>query len=120
MSIQDKIQSQIDSHPIVVYMKGTKDFPMCGFSASVVETFKSMDVPFETINILEDEDLRSGIKEYSNWPTIPQIFIGGEFVGGCDIIKDMHEAGELQEMIDGLKEAGKIQESRRDEFILLT
>ncbi len=95
--LEKRIREQISSAPIFVYMKGTKDFPMCGFSATVVGVLKELGVPFSTFNVLSDESIRQGIKEFSNWPTIPQVYLKGEFIGGCDIILDMHQRGELAE-----------------------
>ena len=92
-----KIQSQINSSNIVLYMKGTKDMPQCGFSAKVVHILNSYGVDYETVDVLSDPDIRQGIKEFSNWPTIPQLYIKGEFVGGCDICVEMDAAGELKQ-----------------------
>jgi monothiol glutaredoxin len=83
-----------------MYIKGEKEMPACGFSNQVVQIFKQFNVPFETRNVLANEDLRSSIKEYSNWPTVPQIFINGEFVGGCDIVTEMFQSGELKPLIE--------------------
>lgn len=99
MNIQEKIKDQIESHPIILYMKGTKELPMCGFSAKAVNILKSCQADFFTVNVLEDEEIRQGIKVFSNWPTIPQLYINGEFIGGSDIISEMYEAGELQPLI---------------------
>jgi monothiol glutaredoxin len=92
----DQIKQDITSNDVVLYMKGTAVFPQCGFSAAVVEVLGKLGVPFKGINILEDADLRQGIKDYANWPTIPQLYVKGEFVGGCDIVREMAESGELQ------------------------
>ena len=94
-----KIESDVKGNRVMVYMKGTAEQPMCGFSGRVVEIFKSYQVPFKTFNILEDEEIRNSIKEYSDWPTIPQIFIDGEFIGGCDIITEMHNNGDLAKLL---------------------
>ena len=96
-----RIQGILDEHPIVVFMKGTRNFPQCGFSATVVEVMKRMDADFHHVNVLEDPEIRQGIKEFANWPTIPQLYISGEFVGGCDIIIEMHDQGELESMLKG-------------------
>ncbi|MGQ0793268.1 MAG: Grx4 family monothiol glutaredoxin [Deltaproteobacteria bacterium] len=96
--IIQKIQSEIDRNRILIFMKGTKDFPQCGFSARVVEIFKSYGVPFETVNVLSSPELRQAIKEFSNWPTFPQVYIGGKLVGGCDICVEMNQSGELREL----------------------
>lgn len=94
-----EIESAINGNDIVVYMKGTKDFPQCGFSATVVQIFKNLNVNFLDINVLTNPELRQGIKEFSDWPTIPQIYIKGEFIGGCDIAKEMFQSGELQKLL---------------------
>ena len=92
----DQIKQDITSNDVVLYMKGTAVFPQCGFSAAVVQVLAKLGVPFKGINNLEDADLRQGIKDYANWPTIPQLYVKGEFVGGCDIVREMAESGELQ------------------------
>ena len=102
-AINERIQQQIDGDSIVLYMKGTPVFPMCGFSAQVVQILSQVGVPFQSYNILEDQDLRQGLKEFSNWPTFPQLFVKGELVGGCDIVREMYETGELGQL---LKEKG--------------
>jgi len=94
-----RIQSDIESHPVVLYMKGTPVFPQCGFSAQVVQVLSVLGVKFKAFNVLEDDALRQGIKEFSNWPTIPQLYVGGEFVGGCDIVREMYQSGELAELL---------------------
>ena len=99
MAIQNKIKQQIAENNILLYMKGNAELPMCGFSARTVNILKSCGAKFATIDVLQDEAIRQGIKVYSNWPTIPQLYIKGEFVGGSDIIAEMHEAGELQALI---------------------
>ncbi|HQT46642.1 MAG TPA: Grx4 family monothiol glutaredoxin [Acidocella sp.] len=93
------IQTAIDEAPVVLFMKGTPMFPQCGFSARVVQVLKHVGVPFKSVNVLEDAEVRDGIKAFSNWPTIPQLYIKGEFVGGCDIVTEMYQAGELQELL---------------------
>ena len=99
MSIQDVIRDQVKSNRVVLYMKGTPQFPQCGFSATVVEILKRSGVSdYLAVNVLENAEIRQGIKEYANWPTIPQLYVGGEFVGGCDILREMYEAGELQQV----------------------
>ena len=95
-AIFDQIKKDISENDVVLYMKGTAVFPQCGFSAAVVQIMSNLGVPFKGINILEDADLRQGIKDFANWPTIPQLYVKGEFVGGCDIVREMHESGELQ------------------------
>ena len=94
-----RIQSDITDHPVMLYMKGTAMFPQCGFSARVVQILNHLGVPFSTANVLEDAALRDGIKQFSSWPTIPQLYVGGEFVGGCDIITEMFQSGELESLL---------------------
>jgi monothiol glutaredoxin len=95
----DLIKEQVSKNDIVLYMKGTVDFPQCGFSAMVVGILQTLGLKFKDINILEDADLRQGIKDYSDWPTIPQLYVAGEFIGGCDIVREMYESGELSTLI---------------------
>ncbi|MGL4964611.1 MAG: Grx4 family monothiol glutaredoxin [Inquilinus sp.] len=97
----ERIRSDIAGTDVVVYMKGTPVFPQCGFSAAVVQVLTHLGVPFKGIDILTDPSLRQGIKEFSNWPTIPQVYVKGEFVGGCDIVREMFQTGELQELLEG-------------------
>ena len=100
MNIQDKIREQVSSNPVVLYMKGTPQFPQCGFSATAAEILKRCGVAdYFSVNILEDAEIRQGIKDYANWPTIPQLYVNGEFVGGCDIMREMFAAGELQPLL---------------------
>jgi len=94
-----RIQREITDNPVMLYMKGTAMFPQCGFSARVVQILSHLAVPFRTANVLEDPELREGIKEFSNWPTIPQLYVKGEFVGGCDIITEMYQTGELATLL---------------------
>jgi monothiol glutaredoxin len=96
--IFDEIKKEIASQDVVLFMKGNAQFPMCGFSGMVVQILKNMDVEFKAIDVLQDPDLREGIKEFTNWPTIPQLYVKGEFIGGCDIVKEMYQSGELQEL----------------------
>jgi len=96
----ERIRNDIASNDVVVYMKGTPVFPQCGFSAAVVQVLTHIGVPFKGIDILTDPGLRQGVKEYSNWPTIPQVYVKGEFVGGCDIVREMFQSGELQELLE--------------------
>ena len=98
MDVIERIKSTVESHPIVLFMKGTPQFPMCGFSGQVVQILDHLGVPYKGLNVLESDDLRQGIKSFSNWPTIPQLYVKGEFVGGCDIIREMFQAGELQQL----------------------
>jgi monothiol glutaredoxin len=95
----ERIQSEIDDAPVMLYMKGTAMFPQCGFSARVVQILTHLGVPFKTANVLEDMELREGIKQFSQWPTIPQLYVKGEFVGGCDIIMEMFQSGELETLL---------------------
>ena len=100
MSIQDKIREQVKGHSVVLYMKGTPQFPQCGFSATATEILKRCGVgDFFSVNVLADDEIRQGIKEYANWPTIPQLYVNGEFVGGCDIMREMYANGELQQVL---------------------
>jgi len=95
MSIREFIDREVKGNDVVVFMKGTPQFPMCGFSGQVVQILDHVGVPFKGVNVLESDELRQGIKEYANWPTIPQIYVKGEFLGGCDIVREMFQAGEL-------------------------
>jgi len=94
------IQNNIDNNNVVLFMKGTPDAPQCGFSMAVSNILKGLNVEFEGVNVLADQNLREGIKVYSDWPTIPQLYVKGEFVGGCDIVKEMYSDGELQKVLD--------------------
>lgn len=98
-NVLDKISEQIKKNNVMVYMKGTPDFPQCGFSAHTMEILKSHGCEFETVDVLADPAVREGIKQYSNWPTIPQVYINGKFIGGCDIIHELHERGELSSLL---------------------
>ena len=93
-----RIETDISTNPVMLYMKGNAHFPQCGFSARVVQILSHLGVPFTTANVLEDPELREGIKTFSNWPTIPQLYVKGEFVGGCDIVTEMFQSGELQKL----------------------
>jgi monothiol glutaredoxin len=103
MSVSQFIDNEVKSNDVVLFMKGTPQFPQCGFSGQVVQILDHLGVPYKGVNILESDDLRQGIKAYSNWPTIPQLYVKGEFVGGCDIVREMFQANELQDL---LKEKG--------------
>ena len=96
----ERIQKVIDNNDVVLFMKGEAAFPQCGFSSLVVQVLSQLGVPFKDINVLEDQDIRQGIKDFTNWPTIPQLYVKGEFVGGCDIIREMYESGELQDLLE--------------------
>jgi len=95
----DQIQGHITENAVVLYMKGTAQAPQCGFSAIVAQLLQRLDVPFTVVNVLADPNIREGIKKFSNWPTIPQLYIKGEFIGGCDIVKEMYQSGELQDLL---------------------
>jgi len=108
MDVQQVIQQQVNSHPVVLYMKGTPQFPMCGFSAGAVQILQASGVrDFFSVNVLENPEIREGIKKFANWPTIPQLYVKGEFVGGADILREMYQSGELQKLLDsaGAKQA---------------
>jgi monothiol glutaredoxin len=98
--LRQRIEEILGSHKIVLFMKGTKSFPQCGFSATVVEVLKRLEADFQGVNILADADLRQGLKEYADWATFPQLYVEGRFVGGCDIVRDMYQSGELAPIID--------------------
>ena len=100
MSTQELIKQQVTEHPVVLYMKGTPDFPQCGFSANVVNILRACGVQdIFTVDVLSNPEIRQGIKEYANWPTIPQLYVNGEFVGGSDILTEMYQSGELQKLL---------------------
>jgi monothiol glutaredoxin len=100
ITVHDRIHQQVTDNPVVLFMKGTPVFPQCGFSATVVQILSHMGVKFKGIDVLTDSSVREGIKEFSSWPTIPQLYVKGEFIGGCDIIREMFETGELQQMFE--------------------
>ena len=104
---RERIQTEVDGSDVLLFMKGTPVFPQCGFSAAVVQVLSHLQVKFSSVNVLEDSNIRDGIKQYSDWPTIPQLYVKGEFVGGCDIIREMFENGELSQYMEqkGLKAA---------------
>ena len=99
-ALKTRIDNEISSESVVLFMKGTPVFPQCGFSAAVVGVLSHLGVKFRGVNVLEDDSIREGIKAYSDWPTIPQLYVKGEFVGGCDIIMDMYRSGQLKELVD--------------------
>jgi len=99
-TVQQRIAQDVSDHPVVLFMKGTPVFPQCGFSAAVVQILSHLGVKFKGIDVLADPEIRQGIKEFSSWPTIPQLYVKGEFVGGCDIIREMFETGELQQLFE--------------------
>ena len=98
--VTERIKQDVTSNPVVLFMKGTPVFPQCGFSAAVVQILTHLGVKFKGVDVLTDPEIRQGIKEYSSWPTIPQLYVKGEFVGGCDIIREMFETGELKDLLD--------------------
>ena len=103
MNTKEKIKDLIDKNNVCLFMKGTPDSPQCGFSMAVSNVLKHLKVNFNGVNVLEDENLRQGIKDFSDWPTIPQLYIKGEFIGGCDIVKEMFEKGELKKLLESKK-----------------
>jgi len=105
MDTQDKIKQQVTGNPVVLYMKGTPQMPQCGFSAMAIQVLQACGVANPvTVNVLADPEIREGIKQYANWPTIPQLYVNGEFVGGSDILKEMYQSGELQKLLEGLRQ----------------
>jgi monothiol glutaredoxin len=97
--VRQVIDNEVKSNDVVLFMKGTPQFPMCGFSGQVVQILNYLGVPYKGVNVLDDPDIRQGIKDYSNWPTVPQLYVKGEFIGGCDIAREMFQAGELQQLL---------------------
>lgn len=105
MNVNQRIEEQLKAYPVLLYMKGTPDFPQCGFSARVVAALRALDAKFAYVNIFEDPEIREGLKTYSNWPTFPQLYVKGELIGGCDIAVEMYESGELGEMLSAADQA---------------
>src|SRR5678810_1480745 len=106
METKDRIKEQVAGNPVVLYMKGTPQFPQCGFSALAVQVLNACGVnSFFSVNVLADAEIRQGIKEFANWPTVPQLYVNGEFVGGSDIMREMYNSGELQKLLEGVKQA---------------
>jgi monothiol glutaredoxin len=101
VDVNAKIEEQLKSHDILLYMKGTPDFPQCGFSGQAVAALNAIGKPYAFVNIFEDESIRQGLKEYSNWPTFPQLYVKGELIGGSDIVVEMYHSGELKELLEG-------------------
>ncbi|WP_395666600.1 Grx4 family monothiol glutaredoxin [Methylocella sp.] len=101
MAIKDELQAIVDSNDVVLFMKGTPTFPQCGFSGQVVQILSYLEVPYKPVNCLESDAIRQGIKEFSSWPTIPQLYVKGEFIGGCDITREMFQSGELAALLAG-------------------
>ncbi len=103
MDVQELIREQVSSHPVVLYMKGSPRVPLCGFSAKAVQILQANNLPlFFSVNVLEDAAIREGVKVFSNWPTLPQLYIRGEFIGGCDIMLELHQSGELKQLLAGI------------------
>ena len=105
MDINSRIEEQLNSHDILLYMKGSPDFPQCGFSGQTISVLNAIGKPFAYVNIFEDEEIREGLKAYSNWPTFPQLYVNGELIGGCDIVVEMYHSGELQKLLEESTEA---------------
>ncbi|MFQ6004573.1 MAG: Grx4 family monothiol glutaredoxin [Woeseia sp.] len=103
MDVNERIEEQLRSNDVLLYMKGTPDFPQCGFSGQTVAALKSIGQPFAYVNIFEDPEIREGLKAYSNWPTFPQLYVRGELVGGCDIVMEMFRSGELHNLLSGVE-----------------
>ena len=99
MDVRERIEKDVKGNKVMLYMKGTPEAPMCGFSAQVVSILKENKVPFKSFNVFDDESIRQGIKEYADWPTIPQLYINGEFIGGCDIVRELNQTGELKKLL---------------------
>ncbi len=104
MDVADRIKALVADHPAVLFMKGTPEFPMCGFSWRAVRALETADVPFQAVNVLEDPEIRAGLPAYANWPTFPQLFIQGELIGGCDIIEELQASGELARLLSDTSE----------------
>lgn len=103
MDVQAQIKEQVTNNPVVLYMKGTPRAPMCGFSATAVQILQACNLPlFFSVNVLEEPAIRDGVKIYSDWPTVPQLFVRGEFIGGCDIMREMYQSGELKQLLEGI------------------
>ncbi|PHQ58786.1 MAG: monothiol glutaredoxin, Grx4 family [Robiginitomaculum sp.] len=98
-TVNDRIKNTVTANDIVLYMKGTPTFPQCGFSSTVVQIFDYLGAEYASVNVLEDSEIRQGVKDYNNWPTVPQVFVKGEFIGGCDIMREMFETGELKTLL---------------------
>ena len=109
MDVNERIKKQLESYPVLLYMKGTPDFPQCGFSAKTVSVLRALDVKFAYINIFEDPEVREGLKAYSNWPTFPQLYVNGELIGGCDIAVELYQSGELKQILDAATSAQTAQ-----------
>jgi monothiol glutaredoxin len=103
MDVNDRIKKQLSDYPVLLYMKGTPDFPQCGFSAQTVAALRAVNAEFAYVNIFEDAEVREGLKQYSNWPTFPQLYVNGELIGGCDITLEMYQSGELEQLVKEAK-----------------
>ncbi len=106
MDVNQRIEDQLKSHEVLLYMKGTPDFPQCGFSGQTVAALKAVGKPFAYVNIFEDPEIREGLKTYSNWPTFPQLYVKGELIGGCDIVVEMYHSGELHKLLEDTGDSG--------------
>lgn len=102
MDVHERIEQQLKSHDVLLYMKGTPDFPQCGFSGQTVAALNAIGKPYAFVNIFEDQEVREGLKVYSNWPTFPQLYVNGELIGGCDIVIEMYHSGELKDLLEGV------------------
>ena len=100
IDVTESIKNELNTNDVVLFMKGTPDFPMCGFSAATVQVLKNLGINFNSVNVLDSNDMREGIKKFSDWPTIPQLYVKNEFIGGCDIVKEMYENGELKKVLE--------------------
>ena len=109
MEVNERIKKQLDTYPVLLYMKGTPDFPQCGFSAKTVDILRAAGAKFAYVNIFEDPEVREGLKAYSNWPTFPQLYVNGELIGGCDIAVELYESGELQQILSSAKPVAQAQ-----------
>jgi monothiol glutaredoxin len=109
MDVNERIKKQLDTYPVLLYMKGTPDFPQCGFSAKTVSVLRAAGAKFAYINIFEDPEIREGLKSYANWPTFPQLYVNGELVGGCDIAVELYESGELKQILENAATAPQAQ-----------
>ena len=109
VDVNERIKKQLESYPVLLYMKGTPDFPQCGFSAKTVSVLRALDAKFAYINIFEDPEVREGLKAYSNWPTFPQLYVNGELIGGCDIAVELYQSGELKQILDAATAAQTAQ-----------
>jgi len=100
-NVMDRIKKDVEENPVLLFVKGSRETPMCGFSKATMDVFDSLGVPYRTVDVLSDPGIRDGIKAFTNWPTIPQVFVKGQFIGGCDIVREMHASGELAKLVKG-------------------